>query len=159
MPGCLVSPLSLFVFGCCVGAVFSLFFSFSGAGETQTPFRGFGIPLVSLLRGHALHPGPVRPARQLHLGYAPATAFFFLWSSSFAGLVVVGLGLSGLCLVGVHVRCLLHVMNVVRKGERHKTCRPPLLSLRCSRFFFGGREMFAFDWQPYCHTMFADCAR
>ena len=65
LPRCLLSPLSLslslsFVFGIFVGTVF-LCLSLSGAGETQTPFRGFGIPLVSLHRGHALPLGPVRP--------------------------------------------------------------------------------------------------
>ena len=69
----------LFLSSCSVvsSAPFSLFLSFSGAGETQTPFRGFGIPLVSLLRGRALRLRPVRLARLLPLGQAPAPVFFF----------------------------------------------------------------------------------
>ena len=59
-----VSPLSFF---CCLvrsPTTFSLFFSLSGAGETQTQF-GFGFPLVSLHRGRALRPRPVPLAPQL----------------------------------------------------------------------------------------------
>ena len=78
-------------------APLSLFLFLSGAGETQT-LLGFGIPLVSLRLGHDLPLGSVHRAPQLHLGYAPAPVFFP--SSSFAGLVVVGLGLFGLCLFG-----------------------------------------------------------
>ena len=50
----------------------------------------------------SLHPGHDRPLRpvlrvqHLHLGQAPAPVFLF--SSSFAGMVLVGRGLSGLCL-------------------------------------------------------------
>ena len=68
--------------------VFSLFFfslSLSSAGETHSPSRGFGVPLVFLRPGRALRSRPVRLARLLHLGVAPAPVFLFvarvgLWS-------------------------------------------------------------------------------
>ena len=43
----------------------SVFLSLSGAGETQTPVWGFGIPLVFLLRGQALRLRPVPCAPRL----------------------------------------------------------------------------------------------
>ena len=49
----------------------------SGAGETQTPFGGFGVPLVFLPPGQVLPHGSVHRAPHLPLGFAPAPVFFF----------------------------------------------------------------------------------
>ena len=109
MPRCWLSSLSLsiyiyislslsFVFGIVVGVVL-FFLSFSGAGETQTPFGVWDSPCVS-------SSWPRSPTLTRTPSSAPTprsgscACFFFLSSSSFAGMVVVGLGLSGLCLVG-----------------------------------------------------------
>ena len=111
-----VSLSSLFV-GRCADAVFlslSLSLSLSGAGETQTPL-GVWVPLVSLRPGHDLSLGSVHRAPQLHLGHAPAP----VPSLSFAGMVVVGLGLLWSLSVwglfsGFGSRCLVlhaHAMN------------------------------------------------
>ena len=128
----------LFLSSCSVvaSAPFSLFFFLSQVlGKPKPPSGVWDSPCVSSSRPRS--PSWTRtPCSTTTPRLRSRHCLFFLSSSSFAGLVVVGLGLSGLCLVGVHVRCLLHVMNVVREGERHKTCRPPLLSLRFSRFFF-----------------------
>ena len=72
-----------------VAVVVSLFFSSSGAGETQTALR-FVVPLVSLRPAHALRLQPVHRAPHFPLGMAPAPAVFFLSFSVF----VVGVALS-----------------------------------------------------------------
>ena len=85
---------------------FSLFLSLSGAGEAQAPFRGFGIPLVSLQRRCALRPRPVHLHLLLHPGFRPALFFcsflrrsrgcFLVWFS----LSCLSVGLSGLVVSG-----------------------------------------------------------
>ena len=73
-----------------VDAMFSLLFLFlSGAGETQAPFGGSGVPLVFLRPGRALRPRSVRHPLHLHQGCAPHLffPFFFRRRRSFAGSV------------------------------------------------------------------------
>ena len=107
-----------------VGAVFFfLSLSLSQVLGKPKPLLGFGIPLVFLRRGHALRVRPVRPARHLPLGSAPAPVFFFSSPSSFAGMVVVGCGLFGLSLFGFFFsgfgsRCSVLHAHVMRGRER-----------------------------------------
>ena len=77
-----------------------LSFSLSQVLGKPKPPLGFGIPLVSLHPGHDRPPGSVLRAPHLHLGQVPAPGFFCSPSPSFACMVVVGLCLSGPCLVG-----------------------------------------------------------
>ena len=90
--------------GLFVDAVFFFFLLFlSGAGETQTPRRGFGVPLVFFRPARALRLRPVLRCRHLHHGHAqpllllflfvflssPSLVFRFGW---FLGFVLVVLG-------------------------------------------------------------------
>ena len=99
MFGC---PLPFFVCLVWSPTTFSLFFSLSGAGETQTPF-GFGFPLVSLRPGHDLRPRSVHRPLHLPQGSAPAPVFFFFSRRRRRSLVwlwLVAVWLVSLC-VGV----------------------------------------------------------
>ena len=66
---------------------FSCFFFLSGAGETQTPFGGFGVPLVfSSCRTRS--PSTTRTSRSAPTSRPrPAPAFFFFFLSSSSSLV------------------------------------------------------------------------
>ena len=78
MPRCWLSPLSFFCVRYARRRRF-LSFSLSQVLGKPKPLSGFGIPLVSLRRGHALRARSVRPARLLPLGSAPAPVFFFFF--------------------------------------------------------------------------------
>ena len=71
--------------GLFVDAVFFLFF-LSGAGETQTPRRGFGVPLVFLRPARALRLRPVRRCRHLHHGQAQPLLLLFLFCFFFVAV-------------------------------------------------------------------------
>ena len=72
------------------------------AGETQTPFAGFGVPLVSLFAAHALRPRPVLQGPHLHQGVAPHLPFLFFFRRrrSFSGSVSSRFGHAGVCFLG-----------------------------------------------------------
>ena len=77
----LVSSFFLCQFDISVATFFFFFLSLSGAGETQTPFRGFGVPLVFLRPGRALRLRSVRLPLHLQQGRAQPQFFcFFLFS-------------------------------------------------------------------------------
>ena len=123
---CLLSSLSFLLVGMFAGDVFvSVFFSLSGAGETQTHF-GFGLPLVSLHPGHDLPLQSVRHAPHLHPGSRPALFFFFLGGVR-VGVSRVWFSLSGLsaclsvcclCMSALHVRVLIP-RQFWREGDNH----------------------------------------
>ena len=107
----------------------------SGAGETQTPFGGFGVPLVFLRAGRDRPLRSVHLPLHLHQGHRPH--LFFFSRRSFSGLgvfwffviVVVGFLAVSMVLLWV-VACktiLLHLGGVGRQD----ISRPlgPLLSL------------------------------
>ena len=117
------------------------------------PFRGFGIPLVSLHRGHALRLRSVRPARSPSPRFPPRSCFCFLffffflaalaWVFLWCFLAVVGLSV-GLVFVGgvflvVPSRCL-HCMQdtsqMFRTGQGDKTSPAPVLII--TMIIFGG---------------------
>ena len=78
---------------------FSCFLFLSGAGETQTPFGGFGVPLVfSSCRTRS--PSTIRTSRSAPTPRPrPAPALFFFLSSSSS--LVSGSVFARSCLVGV----------------------------------------------------------
>ena len=98
--------------------VFSSLLFLSGAGETQTPFGGFGVPLVFLHRGRALRPRSVHLHFLLHQGSRPALFFFFLVGARvvvslvFFSLFCLSVWWSVLGFFGgssaLHARCIMH---------------------------------------------------
>ena len=118
--------------------VFSFLLSLSGARETQTPFGGFGVPLVTLRPGHALRLQPVPPRPLIPQGFAPEHVFFFF--SSFAlgcgrclfsgwgrgsGLVFGGVSvLVGLCGFLASLHLFLHRKTAL-PGTRPQRRLPP----------------------------------
>ena len=114
-PRCLFCPLSFF--GCLewspttfFSISLSLSLYLSGAGETQTPFGVWVSPSVS--SSWTRNSSSTR-APHVHLGQTQLlSVFFFVPSSSLAGMVVVGLGVSVLRLGGFLVlSVLLHCMQ------------------------------------------------
>ena len=140
-----VPSLFLLLFGMFAGDVFLSFFLSQALGKPK-PRLGFGFTLVYLLRGRGLRPRPGRPARHLPLGVAPApVVFFFVPSSPFAGLVVVGCGLFGLSLFGgcfsgfVFRGFVLHA-HVMRPCERDGAEGQDILRpcrIYCDDYFWG----------------------
>ena len=81
-------PLLLFCLIVFVDAVFPFLF-LSGAGETQTPFGEFGVPLVFLRAGRDRPLRSVHLPLHLHQGHRPHLFFFlFRRRRSFSGLGV-----------------------------------------------------------------------
>ena len=133
-------PRPVFVFFVCVpllflclagfvDAVFYLLFSslLSGAGETQTPFGGFGVPLVFLRAGRDRTPWP-RPAPVF---FFPVVVIFFSGLGVFLVFVLVLVGFLAVFLVLLWVvACKMILMHLGGVG-RQDISRPlgQLLSL------------------------------
>ena len=110
--------------------VFSSLLFLSGAGETQTPFGGFGVPLVFLHRGRALRPRSVHLHFLLHQGSRPALFFlFFLYRrrlrGCFSGVFLAALSVCLVVCVGFFwwflcIACKMYnAQSFWREGDNH----------------------------------------
>ena len=154
-----VCPLSFFgCLECSSATFFSLSFFFFSLSLSLSlrrwgnpnPVWGLGFPLCSLLPGRGLRLQPVLRAQHLHLGFAPAPAFFFSrrrrslvgwWSVSFCS---VSLGLAVCCSLSLHAHVML--LQEIR-GSQTIIWRP----------HYYHECVWGMSWsrQPYCHTVFA----
>ena len=163
---CVLSPL-LFP-GCLFGivdAVLSSCLFLSGAGETQTPVWGFGVPLVFFHPGHALRLQSVPLAPHLHLGHAPATVFFFRRRRSrvwwFVSVCLWGVGMVGCFGFGGSLHALLlHLsekrgsQTIIWRPNYHHDC---VLGYECGPASRGSSESPSGLHSP--HPLPAECCK